>query len=67
MEFKKEDMWVINMTTLKEKIDELWIDSVDVKPEDYNFGERFEGEEWEHPFERTDEEMENEEFMPMMN
>jgi len=55
------------MSTIKEKIENLWADSIDVKPEDYNFGERYEGEIWENPFEKTDEEMENEEFIPMMN
>jgi len=51
----------------REKMEKLWIDTADVKPEDYDFYNMRYGEDWDIPFERTGEEMENEEFMPMMN
>lgn len=51
---------------LKKKIDELWIDTADVKPENYNFGEGY-TEKWDVAVDMTDEEMETEEFFPMMN
>lgn len=52
--------------SLKKKIDALWIDTADVKPEDYNFGEGY-AEKWDLAISRTDEEIENGEFEPMMN
>jgi len=52
---------------IKEKIEKLWMGTVDVKPEDYNFYEKREGDDWGIPFERTDKEMENDEFFPTMN
>ena len=55
------------MSNVKEKIEKLWMGTVDVKPEDYDFNEKRQGDEWSIPFERTDEEMENDEFFPMMN
>ena len=55
------------MVSIKEKIEKLWIDTADAKPEDYDFYEKHYGEDWDIPFERTDEEMENDEFAPMMN
>jgi len=55
------------MSKIKEKIEKLWMGTVDVKPEDYNFYEKREGDDWGIPFERTDKEMENDEFFPTMN
>jgi len=52
---------------LKEKISNLWIDTADVSSEEYNFMDHPYGEDWDIPFSQTDEEMENEEFAPMMN
>lgn len=53
--------------SLKKKIDELWIDTADVKPENYNFMEHPWTEDWDIPFNQTDEEVESETFAPMMN
>lgn len=52
--------------SLKEKIDKLWIDTADVKPENYDFGQGY-AEKWDLAFNRTDEEIANGEFEPMMN
>lgn len=49
----------------KEKI--LWIDTADATTEDYDFREHLYGEDWDIAFGRTDEEMENEDWVPMMN
>ena len=48
------------------KIDELWTNTADVKPEDYDFGEGY-AEAWDIPFEQNDEEMDSDDFFPMMN
>lgn len=50
-------------------IRELWADSVDEKPENYDFWENKPFEDWEIAIDSclTDEERVNEEFMPMMN
>ena len=45
----------------------LWYSAIDSKPEYYDYSENIFGEDWEIPFELTDEEMEAEEFTPMMN
>jgi len=55
------------MTTMKEKIDELWMGTVEVKPEDYDFYDKREGDDWNISVERTDGEIENEDFFPQMN
>lgn len=51
----------------KVDIDKLWTDTATVKPEDYDFYAKAYGEDWDIPFFQTEEEMENEEFTPMMN
>lgn len=52
--------------SLKKKIDDLWIDTADVKPENYDFGQGY-AEKWDIAVSRTEEEEENQEFIPMMN
>ena len=58
---------MVEMSSIKEKIEKLWIDTADAKPENYDFYDKQYGEDWDIPFEQTEEEMENEEFAPMMN
>lgn len=57
---------VMSSESLKEKIDKLWIDTADIKPEHYDFGQGY-GEKWDLAFNRTDDETDNAEFEPMMN
>jgi hypothetical protein len=40
---------------------------IDVKPRSYDFWENKYAEDWDIAIDRTEEEMENEDFMPMMN
>ena len=51
----------------KVDIDKLWVDTADEKPESYDYYVKQCGEDWDIPFSQTEEEMENEEFAPMMN
>lgn len=51
----------------EDKIKGLWADTVDAKPEDYHWRERKEFVEWKIPFHQTKEEVEGEEFQPMMD
>jgi len=48
-------------------VKDLWKTGVDVKPENYDFYEQKYPEDWELGFMRTDEEIDNQEFEPMMN
>lgn len=51
----------------KVDIDKLWGGTADEKPESYDYYHKSYGEDWDIPFSQTEEEMENEEFAPMMN
>lgn len=51
---------------IKQVLDTLSYEMVDAKPVDFNFGEGY-GETWDVPMELTEEEMDNEEWLPMMN
>lgn len=51
---------------LEAEVKDLRADCVDYKAQDYDFSKGY-AEKWEVGFEQTEEEMENEEWMPMMN
>jgi hypothetical protein len=54
------------MTAIKIDLENLSYEMVDCKPIDFDFGEGL-GDGWDLAFERTQEEMENGEWEPMMN
>lgn len=54
------------MNWKKVKVRDLWGDFVFSEAREYDFSEGY-GDRWEIAFERTEEEEDNEEFMPMMD
>jgi len=48
-------------------VTKLWVDGATQKPRHYNYFEEKYTEDWDIPFERTEEEEEGERFNPMMN
>lgn len=51
---------------MRERVKGLYVDTVDVKPRNYDFGQGY-AEKWEIALDLTEEEMENEYYFPMMN
>jgi len=52
---------------MREPIKNLSAECVNFQPRDYDFYGKGYGTDWEIPFEQTDEEMDSEEYIPMMN
>jgi len=50
-----------------DNLEGLWASAVDAKPQTYDFFEKKWLEDWDVAFAQTDEEIESEEFTPMMN
>ena len=51
----------------KMRVGELWVQTAYEKPEQYDFWENKQWEDWDVPLDLTEEERESENFQPMMN